>query len=507
MSDLSVAAALRSAKRLVVVEAPAGCGKTFQGAEYAREVAEQISPGRVLILTHTNAASDVFAERTRGLGRRIEIRTIDSLICDIASAYHLALGLPPDASSWARKSGAGGFSALANKVAMLLKHAPIVARALSQRYPIIVCDEHQDSSASQHAVALAACEVGSMTRVFGDPMQCIYGDKQEGKSAENYRRWRELSSAADRLDNLNHPHRWTGDSGEMGQWILEARERLRDGGTLDLRKPPRGVTILIAENRSQRYGHYQLDNADRRPIDALINRAAPLMVLAAHNKTVGSLRAFFGRRFPIWEGHMRDHLSAFIDKTRDFPGDPLLVARAMVGLLQKLTTGFSESNFAKAFVHEIHTECAANRRGKPAALQELARILLDQPNHKGVGEALFRLVELIKTDQSFKLIKLDHPRELAEAIRLREFDDADHGLSELARRRTYARPLPPSRIISTVHKAKGLERSHILLMPCNSHHFPDTPAARCLFYVALSRATQSLTLVASRSERSPLVTL
>ena len=59
---------------------------------------------------------------------------------------------------------------------------------------------------------------------------------------------------------------------------------------------------------------------------------------------------------------MRDHLSAFIDKTRDFPGDPLLVARAMVGLLQKLTTGFSESNFAKAFVHEIHTECAANRR-------------------------------------------------------------------------------------------------------------------------------------------------
>ena len=114
-SDLSVAAALRSAKRLVVVEAPAGCGKTFQGAEYAREVAEQISPGRVLILTHTNAASDVFAERTRGLGRRIEIRTIDSLICDIASAYHLALGLPPDASSWARKSGAGGFSALANK--------------------------------------------------------------------------------------------------------------------------------------------------------------------------------------------------------------------------------------------------------------------------------------------------------------------------------------------------------------------------------------------------------
>ena len=55
---------------------------------------------------------------------------------------------------------------------------------------------------------------------------------------------------------------------------------------------------------------------------------------------------------------MRDHLSAFIDKTGDFPGDPLLVARAMVGLLRNQTTGFSERDFAKAFVQRIHTECA-----------------------------------------------------------------------------------------------------------------------------------------------------
>ena len=37
MSDGSVRAALRSDAPLVVVEAPAGCGKTHQGADYARE--------------------------------------------------------------------------------------------------------------------------------------------------------------------------------------------------------------------------------------------------------------------------------------------------------------------------------------------------------------------------------------------------------------------------------------------------------------------------------------
>ena len=85
MSDVSVAAALRSPARLVVVEAPAGCGKTFQGAEYAREIAGKIGDRRVLILTHTHAACDVFASRTRGTEGRVDIRTIDRLIGQIAA--------------------------------------------------------------------------------------------------------------------------------------------------------------------------------------------------------------------------------------------------------------------------------------------------------------------------------------------------------------------------------------------------------------------------------------
>jgi superfamily II DNA or RNA helicase len=56
MGDVSVAATLRSSARLVVVEAPGGCGKTFQGASYARDIAPYLGDGRLLILTHTNAA-------------------------------------------------------------------------------------------------------------------------------------------------------------------------------------------------------------------------------------------------------------------------------------------------------------------------------------------------------------------------------------------------------------------------------------------------------------------
>ena len=51
MSDASVAEALRSEVQRVVVEAPAGTGKTHQAASYARDATTGLGKGqRVLIL-------------------------------------------------------------------------------------------------------------------------------------------------------------------------------------------------------------------------------------------------------------------------------------------------------------------------------------------------------------------------------------------------------------------------------------------------------------------------
>src|ERR1700726_1987470 len=125
MSDASVRTALRSDAQLVVIEAPAGCGKTHQGADYAREVAASRN-GRLLILTHTHAACSVFAERTKGGGSRVEIRTVDSLIGHIATAYHAGLGLPTDTTAWARQNK-DGYARIALKVAGLLKRYPMIA--------------------------------------------------------------------------------------------------------------------------------------------------------------------------------------------------------------------------------------------------------------------------------------------------------------------------------------------------------------------------------------------
>lgn len=502
MSDQSVANALRSNRPIVLVEAPAGCGKTYQAAEYAKDIAASLTLDRLLILTHTHAACDTFASRTRSLKNRVEIRTIDSLITQIATAYHKSLGLPKDVASWARKEN-NGHEVIASKVETLLRCAPMVASALAQRYPFLICDEHQDSNAQQHGIVLALHRSGSRLRVFGDPLQSIY-DKHNRSAAAA--RWADLTRKAGGAVKLETPHRWADGAVELGTWILNARQSLERGLSIDLRTGlPRGLRIIHANNIARRHGQYQIAPNERRPIDTTIMSEKLLLVLSAQNKTVRSLRAFFNRSIAIWEGHTRERLDALVGAMTNHAGNPGPLAEAVVEFLGAVAVGFSPSAFGNAFLAEVDSNCSSPRRGKAAIIQELARLLLESPDHRGVAATLNRVDGLLRTDPAFKCIKIDHAREFREAMRLAEFDEPEAGLAELSRRRTYAHPCPSARAISTIHKAKGLECDHVLLLPCDSQHFTDSDHHRCLLYVALSRAKRTLTIVVPRVNPSPLI--
>ena len=169
--------------------------------------------------------------------------------------------------------------------------------------------------------------------------------------------------------------------------------------------------------------------------------------------------------------------------------------------------GFSPSAFGNGFEQEARSGCTASRWGKPATIQHLARFLVEEPDHRGVARVLRRISELRATDADFADIEIDHHREFWDAIRLGEFDTPDSGLAEITHRRTYSRPKPPEKAISTIHKAKGLECESVVVMPCDASVFPDKPDAQCLLYVAISRAKSRLLLIVSRSNPTPLLTI
>lgn len=503
MSDASVVAALRSSARLVVIEAPAGCGKTHQGADYAVVAAQALPFGRVLILTHTHAACDVFAERA-GAMRGIEIRTIDSLIAEIAQAYHASLGLPQDAAAWARRTT--GYDELAHQAARLLKASATVRQALARRYPVIICDEHQDATADRHEVIMALHAGGAALRIFADPMQRIYSGRGPQIAADD-ERWAGLKEAADRFDELDQPHRWKGRAKELGQWMLAARTTLQGGGQIDLTGPlPHGLKVIFAENAATGPRQpYRLSTDEGRPIRQTVERASSMLILATETMTVDHLRSFFFRGVPIWEGHVRDELSKLVTKLKSNSGDASKVAAATTDFLYEVTKGFTASGFGNALLAEVAAGCVQQRRGKPLTLQQLGRLLLAEPDHRGVSKLLLQLRGLIDADAAFGDVKIDYVKEYWEAIHLARFDDPEEGFAEIATRRSRARPSLPDKAISTVHKAKGLQSSDVMILPCDRQHFSDNKKARALLYVAMSRAMRSLTIVASRNSPSPLI--
>lgn len=502
MSDATVAQALRSAARLVVVEAPGGCGKTYQGASYACDIAAALGDGRLLILTHTNAACDVFAGRTRGLSRHVEVRTIDGLMIEIAGAYHYPLGLPEDVSAWARRTPKG-YDLLGERVARLLTQHSAIAECVARRYPIVVCDEHQDASADQHAIIMALHRGGAQLRVFADPMQMIFtGTPVQTAAAEQ--RWADLKAAADRFEELDQPHRWANIQPELGAWILAARATLHDGGKIDLTgNLPAGLSIHVAENSSPQRTGFRVAAQESAAIYARAN-APSLLVLTGQNDRVTALRAFFNRRLPIWEGHVREGLSTLAAHCAAHQGNAEALARGTLTFMGSVASGFSPTAFGNRFVLEAQQGCVKPCIGKPQHLQVMARHIVECPDHRGVARALDHLRGLTANEAAFADVRVHHSREFAEAILLGRFEDADDGFAEIARRRTHARPQLPMKAISTIHKAKGLEFENVMVLPCDAENFSNTKASRARLYVALSRATRSLMLIVSKAKPSPL---
>jgi DNA helicase-2/ATP-dependent DNA helicase PcrA len=507
MSDDSVRSALRSSARLVVVEAPAGCGKTYQGADFARDAASEVGEQRVLVLTHTHAAVRAFADRTTDRQRKVDIRTIDSLLVQIASAYHTTLDIPKEVGAWACSSP-DRYNIVAQRVAKLLRNSTIVACSLADRYPVIICDEHQDTTRDQESAILALHDAGAKVRIFGDPMQRIFGGRSEKTKGTDAKRWNDLVGKADCFERLETPHRWESRAADLGQWILSARVSLAAGEKVDLRPPWRsGLKVIIADNMSERPTGYRIDRTQSEPIYQAERAANPLLVLAAYTETTKAVHALFHRKLILWEGHVRESLPSLVTAMRDHRGNPLKIGEAVVNFLGHVCTGFTQSNFGIRLLKEIREGCSRTCRGKPAQLQSLGRILISEPNHRGVAAFLGRLERLQEEDQNFSSICLDHRREFWEAIKVGDFDDCEEGLAEVTRQRTYIRSPIPAKAVSTIHKAKGLQCSHVMIMACDGRHFADDPVGRCALYVAMSRAQQTLTIVASTKDPSPLVTV
>jgi DNA helicase-2/ATP-dependent DNA helicase PcrA len=475
---------LHSAAPTVVIEAAGGCGKTTKAAKYAREAAERLSSGKVLLLSHTHAACGEFQRKCGESGSRIDVETCDSFCLKAISAYARPLGLPAPIDSYLDKPDGGIlFPDLSRKAAELFRRAPTVARMVAAHYPIIVMDEHQDSSRHQHDTVTLLREIGgSCLRVFGDPMQAIIPG-----AADEVVDWDAVWAAANEKGSLDEPHRWS-NSPELGEWIMASRRALKAGNPLSLRNRPASVVVSRHDNFAGRDRFRDSQTASGLVHGFLNGAQGTAAILAFTNNMVRSLAQAGGWRAPLNEGAQLDKLDVLIQAMEMHGGNAEPMAGAFLDFLSSIGTGLPEA--VRIGLHRrLGPRIDHNGAGRNQAIWlECLEPIYTSPDHCGIAGAMRQVRD--KSPPNYTAHFPDHVWALCSFDRTDDPRAFRSTLGRIRRRRKW-----PPRMVSTIHKAKGLDFEHVLICPIDRNQYPDGILGARLLYVALSRARRSIRLV------------
>lgn len=546
--------ALASTAPHLVVVAPPGTGKTSLAARLAgRHAAALPDHQRVLLLTFSNQARSELEREVAlyvpaALRRQVEVTNYHRFFWGLTHRYRRALQLPEQlrlTSARLRAAlirgatrGHGQLGVPLDECAELLvagihpvpavepaelekvldvvrrEHAlgnvvfgdfgafwgrliaeqATVRRALRERYPIVIADEHQDASAIQDALIR---ELGVVHVVFADPMQLIHAFR----GADWSRLQRHLDEA-DKTLELKTPHRWH-DSGTLGAWLLDVRERLRGEGRPGAR--PHQVSVTLTD--AVRGVNGMLAALPSSIARVRAGGAQSIAVMAWSNDAVAAIRRYLCRRglepaqLGIW--HAFDRLVELPDKLR--LASPLQVAELILETIEDLAPGLDGDDVGKAKDKLSADGIRASRGG------QTMRTLLEAAAHGYSGATGYfpGIVQGIEglAEQGIHVPALEEVRlyrHVATASTLEEQLARLHsGLMAASQR--------PSRtdrgiLTMTVHQSKGREFDAVVLFDVNAESYRwNAEESIRLFYVAITRARRRWELIAPGGNASPLI--
>jgi DNA helicase-2/ATP-dependent DNA helicase PcrA len=467
MANSVVDAMLASPRAFAI--AAAGCGKT----ELLGQIVADERSGRQLVLTHTHAGVAAIKKRLADLRvprDRFHLDTIAGWCLRYGAAYPSMSGFRPGAEAdpdWdASYPGA-------EKVCS----STLGKRVIRESYDGVLIDEYQDCSLRQHAVVRALSDC-IPCRGVGDPLQTVFGFRNDPIVP-----WTTIRADFEVLDDaLKEPWRWRrpGRNAALGEWLVEARRQLETGRRLVIADdaPVTWIQHTTSGEPAEAWAEACKDVGD--PGDTVV------AIVKWPNSSKDLARRLAGR-WPIVERFDDPDLLKAGAKLAD--GDGPSAAATLVEfvadrmtfmgtelrpMVEAIKAGRGTSRFSKHREHADRLDTLANDPTPANALAWLDGVL----THKGDWwlyrrECVFQLRAALRECVGANMAAL--PDAVAAArTRARHRGRQTH-------RRTIGTPL----------LVKGLEFDHAVLL-----WEPDRLSVEGL-YVALTRASKSLTIVSS----------
>lgn len=439
------------------VMAPAGHGKT-------EAIVKTAALGkRALILTHTHAGVHALRARLKRLGVPGSAAAVDT-IAGWAMRYANAFprhgappkGLPSNSAEWDQlyKGAAAVISIRA------------VREVIQASYDRILIDEYQDCSALQHDLAIALSRVVP-TVIFGDPMQGIF--EFTGATLP----WlNQIQPVFPLLLELGTPRRWEGKNPDLGVWIAQTRDKLARGERIDLQSGP--VNYREAKDAFDMSALF--DGIDEREGTTAAIHCNRQICNQLGKATKGAFQAIE----EIGSQRLRSFATAW-DQAAD--------GQARLAAFQSLL----KDCFSQRDIEEGEFD-------SPDDLELIAEL-------ERASDKLARFND-IESVRSLLALSRRHPR--WRVFRSELWRDTDRAMADLAagrsatltdaaaavrQRTSQTGRASQKRTISTPLLLKGLEFDHVVI-PDATHFSRERFAQAKLFYVAISRATRTLTIAA-----------
>ncbi|MZR63525.1 UvrD-helicase domain-containing protein [Alcanivorax sp. DP30] len=461
-----------------LVEAPAGCGKT----QLIVEVLDQASELQTLVLTHTSAG--VAALRNRLLARgvpknRYKVATIDSWVIHTIGCY-------PQCAEYVLDPNHIDYL-LTRQAAIRLCNNETVGSIIKANYGRLLVDEYQDCSISQHALISALSNI-LPTVVFGDPLQAIFGF-----GGDALPHWgNEVLAFYPHLGTMGTPWRWNNSgAGELGAWLLQVRQSLIAGQSIDLRTCPNFIEWLpIPANPAefiQAQINIQISISNQFPGDNI------LIIGDSINPDTRHSYASRARGVQVVETvDLRDTLD-HVRNINNKIGAPLL--EAILGFLRNVMVNV-DGNRMLTRIQSIMN----GRNRTPPTPQENAAVGLCQ--NGGYSEALM-FIESMSQDTNRRVYRGTPFRLLVEALKRVSSDPSmdlvDVFISMREQRRHAGRMVKGKSVGSTL-LLKGLEADHVIILDAD-HPDPRRKMDAKHLYVALTRGAKSVKIFS----RSPIL--
>ncbi|WOI10804.1 UvrD-helicase domain-containing protein [Thalassospira lucentensis] len=450
------------------VEAPAGCGKTQLIVESVGRETQKPT----LILTHTTAG-------VAALRQRLKLRSVPTSNYRLSTIAGWALKI---VAMFPERAGlrhdpllAPDYPAIQAAVGALCVSGNI-SRELHATYARLLVDEYQDCSVSQHAIVNGIANA-IPTVVFGDPMQAIFGFNANDPLAN----WRDhVTAAFPLIGQLTVPWRWNNlGANDLGAWLLQAREILREGQSLDLRtcrnrvvwhSIGRDPNALISEQVRVQY-----EISRQYPTESILFIGDSIQAQSRHN--YASRVHGVGVVEPVDFGDVVE----FANQMNGQVGQELL--RICLAFLSGVMTNVQ----GKRLLDRIKT-IEAKRNRTPATNTELAAIAL--VNGGGYPHAI-AFLEAMRADADRRVYRYSAFNLLLEGLMVAT--QADKGLVEtiaaLREQRRHAGRIVPTKAVGSTLLLKGLEAHHAVILDADR---PGNAMSRAHLYVALSRGARSI---------------